>query len=225
MYTKHWFSRESLGRMLSSVHLHTTSSGARLPFWRRKTYWRAVGSDGLRVVCNRLYFQGGNREFDYLVGATAEEIHSKMITAATTAVVRRWWESLTLPVHNIGQCRLSRDEFVVCYRAYATELSNMRSWSFRQSKCLDRMAFRRQESSVILRDCEKRLHGASDLFRSQEAERILLYETVNSCWQWFRSKHHVRVPKRGWYYLVNNSVRSRNHAMTETLNLGAVGII
>ena len=25
---------------------------------------RAVGSDGLRVVCNRLYFQGGNREFD-----------------------------------------------------------------------------------------------------------------------------------------------------------------
>ena len=25
---------------------------------------RAVGSDGLRVVCNHLYFQGGNREFD-----------------------------------------------------------------------------------------------------------------------------------------------------------------
>ena len=25
---------------------------------------RDVGSDGLRVVCNRLYFQGGNREFD-----------------------------------------------------------------------------------------------------------------------------------------------------------------
>ena len=52
---------------------------------------RDVGSDGLRVVCNRLYFQGGNREFD-----------------KTTAVVRRWWESrLTLPVHNLGQCRLS----------------------------------------------------------------------------------------------------------------------
>ena len=25
---------------------------------------RVVGSDGPRVVCNRLYFQGGNREFD-----------------------------------------------------------------------------------------------------------------------------------------------------------------
>ena len=25
---------------------------------------RDAGSDGLRVVCNRLYFQGGNREFD-----------------------------------------------------------------------------------------------------------------------------------------------------------------
>ena len=34
---------------------------------------RAVGSDGLRVVCNLLYFQGGNREFD-----------------KTTAVVRCW---------------------------------------------------------------------------------------------------------------------------------------
>ena len=37
------------------------------------------------------------------------------------------------------------------------------------------------ESSVIRRDCEKRLHGSSDLSRSQEAERILLCETVNSC--------------------------------------------
>ena len=97
---------------------------------------------------------------------------------------------------------------------------------FRQSNCLDRIChYRRQESSVIPRDCEKRLHGSSDLFRSQEAERILLCETVNLCWQWIQSKHHVCVPKRGSYYLANNSVRSRNHTMSVTLNLGAVGII
>ena len=67
---------------------------------------------------------------------------------------------------------------------------------------------------------------SSDLFRSQEAERILLCETVNSCWQWTRSKHHVRVPKLcGSYYLVNNSVQSCSHTMSVTLNLGAVGII
>ena len=77
----------------------------------------------------------------------------------------------------------------------------------------------------FVRDCEKPLHGSSDLSRSQEAERILLCETVNSCWQWIRSKHHVRVPKRCSYYLVNNSIRSRNHAISVTLNLGAVRII
>ena len=102
----------------------------------------------------------------------------------------------------------------------------MWSWGFRQSNCLDRIwHYRRQQSSVIPRDCEKRLHGSSDLFRSEEAERILLCETVNSCWQWIQSKHHVRVPQRGSCYLVNYSVRSRNHTMSVTLNLGAVGII
>ena len=44
-----------------------------------------------------------------------------------------------------------------------------------------------------VRDCEKPLHGSSDLSRSQEAERILLCETVNSCWQWIQSKEHVRT--------------------------------
>ena len=138
-------------------------------------------------------------------------------------MVRRWWESLTLPVHNLGQCRLS---WWVCCLLWSTELSDMWSWGFRQSNCLDRIwHYRRQEPSVIPRDCEKRLHGSSDLFRSQETERILLCETKNSCWQWIQSKHHERVPKRGSYYLVNNSVRSRNHTMSVTLNLGAVGII
>ena len=38
-------------------------------------------------------------------------------------------------------------------------------------------------------------------------------------------KRHVRVPKRGSYYLVlNNSIQSRNHVMSVTLNLDAVGI-
>ena len=101
----------------------------------------------------------------------------------------------------------------------------MLSWGFRQSNCLDHMAFRRQELCTIPRECGKRLHGSSESFRSQEAERILLCETVNSCWQWIRSKHYVRMPKCGSYYLVNNSVRSCNDTMSVTLNLGAVGII
>ena len=50
--------------------------------------------------------------------------------------------------------------------------------------------------------------------------------SVNSCWQWTRSKHHVRMPKPcGSCHLVNNSVRPHNHTMSVTLNLGAVGII
>ena len=77
----------------------------------------------------------------------------------------------------------------------------------------------------FVRDCEKPLHGSSDLSRSQEAESILLCKTVNSCWQWIQSKHQVRVRKRGSHYLVINSVRSRNHAISVTLNLGAVRII
>ena len=77
----------------------------------------------------------------------------------------------------------------------------------------------------FVRDCEKPLHGSSDLSRSQEAERILLCETANSCWQCIQSRHHVPVPKCGSYYLVNNSVRSRNHVISVTLNPGAVRII
>ena len=79
--------------------------------------------------------------------------------------------------------------------------------------------YRRQESSFIPRDCKKRLHGSSDLFRSQEAERILLSEIHVD------SEFDQSVPKRGSYYLVNNFVRSRNHTMSVTLNLGAVRII
>ena len=69
---------------------------------------RAVGSDGLRVACNRLYFQGGNREFDKTICWCDCRRNWKWLQPLTTAVIRRWWESrLTLPVHNIGQCWLS----------------------------------------------------------------------------------------------------------------------
>ena len=69
---------------------------------------RAVGSDGLRVVCNRLNFQGGNREFDKTICCCDRRRNWKWLQPLTTAVVRRWWESrLILPVHNLGQCRLS----------------------------------------------------------------------------------------------------------------------
>ena len=36
-------------------------------------------------------------------------------------------------------------------------------------------------------------------------------------------KHHVCVPKLRWHYLVNNSVWSRIHTMSLTLNLGTLG--
>ena len=69
---------------------------------------RAVGSDGLRVICNRLYFQGGNREFDKTICWCDHRRIWKWLQPLTTAVVRHWWESrLTLPVHNLAQCRLS----------------------------------------------------------------------------------------------------------------------
>ena len=68
---------------------------------------RAVGSHGLRVVCNRLYFQGGNREFDKTICWCDRRRNWKWLQPLTTTVVRRWWESLTLPLHNIGLCRLS----------------------------------------------------------------------------------------------------------------------
>ena len=105
-----------------------------------------------------------------------------------------------------------RDEFVVCYGVYAMSRLNFLTCGLEvlwQSNCLDHMAFRRQELCVIPRDCEKRLHGSSDLFRSQEAKRIWLCETIHSCWQWTRSK-------RGSYYL-------GKHFRSVTQNLGAVG--
>ena len=69
---------------------------------------RDVSSDGLRVVWNRLYFQGGNREIDKTICWCDRRRNWKWLQPLTTAVVRRWWESrLTLPVHNLGQCRLS----------------------------------------------------------------------------------------------------------------------
>ena len=121
-----------------------------------------------------------------------------------------------------------RDEFVVCHGVYAmTE-----NWTFwhvilrfyaRQTVSIEWHLD--GKSCALFPETAKSGFGSSDFFRSQEAERILLCETVNSCWQWTRSKHHVRVPKRGSYYLVNNSVRSRNHTMSVTLNLGAVRII
>ena len=100
VYTDHRFNRELLGRMFSSVHLHPTSSGARLDFGDG----RAVTT----VVCNRLYFQGGNREFHKTICWCDRRRNWKWLQPFTTAAVRCWWESrLTLPVHNLGQCRLS----------------------------------------------------------------------------------------------------------------------
>ena len=163
MYTKHRITRESLGRMFSSVHLHPTSSGARLTFRRRTSCG----------FC--LCFQGGNREFDKTICWC--DRRRKAFGNDYNPSQQLWLDAGENRSHSL--CTISvnvdcRDEFVVCYGVDAM-----------QSNCLDRIwHYRLQESSVIPRDCEKRLHGSSDLFRSQEAERIFLCETVNSCWQW-----------------------------------------
>ena len=100
LYAKHWFTRESLGRMYSSVYSHPILSGARLPFQRQATYWGAVGSDGLKVVCNHLYFQGDNRKFHGLT-IWLVQLQKKRIWRWSqpfrTAVLWRGWESVTLP--------------------------------------------------------------------------------------------------------------------------------
>ena len=51
-------------------------------------------------------------------------------------------------------------------------------------------------------------------------------QTVSIVYGIIDGKSRALFPaKRGSYYLVNNSVRSRNHTISVTLNLGAVGII
>ena len=133
--------------------------------------------------CNRLYFQRGNREFDktiWLVQLQKKRIW-KWLQPLTTAVVRRGWEPLTLP-YALSRSRST----VVMSLLFAMELCHDRELNFLtcglevlwQPNCLDRMAFRWQKLCVIPRDCEKRLHGSSDLFRSQEAERIFLCKMV-----------------------------------------------
>ena len=105
---------------------------------------------------------------------------------------------------------------------------DMWSWGFRQSNSLDRMAFRRQESSIILRlgKAASRIVGVVEILRSWKDFAVRNDKFVS---QWilkgFDQKPHVRVPKRGSNYLVNNLVRSHNHEMSVPLNLGAVGII
>ena len=177
--------------------------------------------------CGRLS-QSGVRWSPYIM-----EIHFESVDPTemhSDFGLRGFTLNIDSPENRLAECSVQFIYIQTYWQAVGSdglraELSDMWCWSFRQSNCLDRMAFRRQESYAISRDCGKRLHGSSESFRYQEAERILPCETVNLCWQWIRSKHHVRVQKRGSYYLVNNSVRSCNHAMSMTLNLGAVGII
>ena len=152
------------------------------------------------------------------VGATAEEVGNDYNPS------QQLWLDAGENRGSHSLCTISvnvdcRDEFGVCYGVYAMsrELNFLTcGLEVLSSQTVSVVYYRRQESSVIRQDCKKRLHRSSDLSRSQEAERILLCETVNSCWQWIQSKHHVRVPKRGSYYLGNNSVRPRDKRDTDS---------
>ena len=162
MYTKHRFTRQSLGKMFSSVHLHPRSSSAWLAFRRRMSCG----------FC--LCFQRGNLEFDKTIcwcdrrrKAFGNDYNPSKQLWLDAGENRGSHSLCTIPV-NVD----FRDEFVVCYGVHAMSRElNFLTWSlgFTESNCLDRIwHYRRQKSSVIPRDCEKRLHGSSDLFRSQK---------------------------------------------------------
>ena len=178
------------------------------------TVWElfAIACTSKKVIANliRLFF-----------GATAEEIGNDFNPS------QQLWLDVGENRGSPSLCTISvnvdcRDEFVVCYGVYAmsTELNFLTCGLEVLSSQTVSVVYGiiDGKSSVIRRDCEKRLHGLSDF------ERILLCETADSCWQWIQSKHHEHVPKHGSYNLVNNSVRSRNHAISLTMNLGAVRI-
>ena len=178
------------------------------------TYWWADGFWRSESVCNHLNFQGGNCEFDKTIwlAQPQKKRNWKWLQPLTTQL---WFIATRVRIGHTSLCTISvnvdcRDEFAVCHGVYAMsrelKLSDLCLEVLWQSTVSIVTAFRRQESCIIPLEYEKR---SSDLLRSQEAE----------------SKYQVRVSKRGSYYLVDNSVRSRNHTMSVTLNLGAVGII
>ena len=124
---------------------------------------RAVGSDGLTVVCNRLYFQGGNREFD------------KTLCWGSDFGLLGCILNIDSPENRLVECSV---RFIyIQHRALG--------WLFGDGRDVGsdglRVVCNVDCRDEFVRDCEKPLHGSSDLSRSQEAERILLCKTVNSC--------------------------------------------
>ena len=127
----------------------------------RFTYIQHRAVLSLRVVCDRLYFQGGNCEFDktiWLVQPQKKSIWkwsqlSQQLWLATRVRIAH------TPVHNLGQCRLS---WWVCCLPWSIVL-----WTFwhvvlrfygSQTVSVV-MALQRQESCIISWDCEKQLHN------------------------------------------------------------------
>ena len=173
---------------------------------------RAVGSDGLTVVCNRLYFQGGNREFDKtlcwgsdfgLLGCilNSDSPKNRLVECSVRFIYIQHRAPLGW-LFGDGRDVGSDGLRVVCNRLYfqggnrefvgaiAEEIGN--DYNPSQQLWLDAGENRGSHSlctisvnvdclDEFVRDREKPLHGSSDLSRSQEAERILLCETVNSC--------------------------------------------
>ena len=108
MYNKHRFTRQSLGKMFSSVHLHPTSSGARLAFRRRTSCG----------FC--LCFQRGNREFDKTICWC--DRRRKAFGNYYNPSQQLWLDAGENRSHSL--CTISvnvdcHDEFVVCYGVHA----------------------------------------------------------------------------------------------------------
>ena len=124
MYTKHRFTRESLGRMFSSALIFTSNiEQCLVACSETTTYWLAVGFDGLRVVCNRLNFQGVNREFDTTIWLMQPQ--KKCIWKWSQPLTTQLWFIATrVRIAHTPLCTISVNEdccgeFAVCHGVYA----------------------------------------------------------------------------------------------------------
>ena len=152
---------------------------------------RAVGSDGLTVVCNRLCFQGDNREFD------------KTLCWGSDFGLLGCILNIDSPENRLVECSV---RFIyIQHRAalgwlFATgEMWVLTVWELFAIACT---------SKEVIANLIRLFVGATA--EDSEFNQNITYASPNVA--------HIT-------YLVNNSVRSRNHAISVTLNLGAVRII
>ena len=107
----------------TSIHQRIAWQNVQVGSFTSNIERRSVGfseTDELRVVCNRLYFQGGNREFDKTICWCGRR--RKAFGNDYNPSQQLWLDAGENRSHSL--CTISvnvdcRDEFVVCYGVYA----------------------------------------------------------------------------------------------------------